>query len=75
MYPVRGARCTGKDVLGPVTALISYVQKAGLREGERPVGATVSIYEPRLSEPHPEPGSAHSPALSFKRPYLPRVLG
>ena len=45
--------CMSELVPGVVTLLIPYVQKAGLREGRRPVRATVSLCEVRPSEPHP----------------------
>ena len=45
--------CMSELVPGVVTLLIPYVQKAGLREGRRPVRASVRLCEVRLSEPHP----------------------
>ena len=53
MCPIHGVRCMSELVPGVVTLLIPYVQKAGLREGDRPVRATVSFCEVRPSEPHP----------------------
>lgn len=53
MCPIHGVHCMSELVPGVVILLIPYVQKASLREGERPVRAIVSFCEVRPSEPRP----------------------